>query len=154
MRHAASLSLALIMLTAAGCSTDSAYHDAFGFSASGSGSASVAPRNPAGTILADDRNFDREFAGSTVPIIINFTAKWCGPCHAMAPNIDNLAAEYGGRVKVIRLDYDQSPIVARRYGVSALPAVLVVKHGVVVKRMVGYQSHDSLVTAMSVVGTY
>lgn len=153
MRHAALLSLALALLTA-GCSTDSAYRDAFAFASGSTGSATPAPRNAAGTILANDRNFDREFAGSTVPVIINFTAKWCGPCHAMAPNIDNLAAEYGGRVKVIRVDFDQSPIVARRYNVSALPAVLVVKHGVVVKRMVGYQSHDTLVTAMSVVGTY
>lgn len=153
MRHAALLSLALALLTA-GCSADSAYRDAFAFASGSTGSAAGAPRNAAGTILANDQNFDREFAGSTVPVIINFTAKWCGPCHAMAPNIDNLAAEYGGRVKVIRVDFDQSPIVARRYNVSALPAVLVVKHGVVVKRMVGYQSHDTLVTAMSVVGTY
>lgn len=153
MRHVALLSLALV-LSAAGCTSDSAYRDAFGFSSGPSAGSAVAPRNAAGTILANDKNFDREFAGSTVPVIINFTAKWCGPCHAMAPNIDNLSAEYGGRVKVIRVDFDQSPVVARRYNISALPAVLVVKHGVVVKRMVGYQSHDNLVTAMSVMGTY
>jgi thioredoxin 1 len=166
MRHAALLSIAVLTLTAAGCESGSSY-PAYTFTSppprftavttvrpastpvptpAPTVARPVSARTPtaASTILATDQTFDRELAGSTVPVVINFTAKWCSPCHALAPVIDTFAAENAGRVKVIRVDFDQSPSTARRYNVSALPAVLWVKNGVVVKRTVGFQSRDRL----------
>lgn len=99
-------------------------------------------------VLATDATFDREYGTSPVPVVINFTAKWCGPCHGVSRTLDQLAAEKAGRVKVIRVDFDQSPGLVRRYNISALPAVLMVRDGVVVKRMVGSQSRDNLAAAM------
>jgi len=69
----------------------------------------------------------------------------------MAPALDSLAAERGGRMKVIRVDVDESPATARRYSISALPAVLVLSDGVVVKRMVGYQSRENLAMALKAI---
>jgi thioredoxin 1 len=103
---------------------------------------------PSTTVLANDQTFDRELASATTPVIVTFTAKWCGPCHAAAPVLDALAVEQAGRVKVIRIDFDQSPQVVRRYGISAIPAVLVVKNGVITQRKVGYQSRENLMAAV------
>lgn len=102
-------------------------------------------------VLATDANFDREMASSPVPVVINFTAKWCGPCHGVSRTLDQLAAEKAGRVKVIRIDFDQSPALVRRYNISALPAVLMVRDGVVYKRMVGSQSRENLSAAMGLI---
>jgi len=102
-------------------------------------------------VVATDASFGRELAASKSSAVINFTAKWCGPCRAMAPALDSLAAERGGRMKVIRVDVDESPATARRYSISALPAVLVLSDGVVVKRMVGYQSRENLAMALKAI---
>lgn len=164
----------------AGCDMDAAYHQTYGFApgalpvvARPSAPASSAPTSPAlryaavgpatapnpaaprltgsPVVLATDATFDREYSTSPVPVVINFTAKWCGPCHGVSRTLDQLAVEKAGRVKVLRVDFDQSPGLVRRYGISALPAVLVVRDGVVVKRMVGSQSRDNLSAAVSLV---
>jgi thioredoxin len=172
--------LALSAAMTAGCDMDAAYHQTYGFApgalpvvARPSAPASSAPTSPAlryaavgpatapnpaaprltgsPVVLATDATFDREYSTSPVPVVINFTAKWCGPCHGVSRTLDQLAVEKAGRVKVLRVDFDQSPGLVRRYGISALPAVLVVRDGVVVKRMVGSQSRDNLSAAVSLV---
>jgi thioredoxin 1 len=82
-------------------------------------------------------NFDTEVLRSRVPVLVDFWATWCGPCRAIAPTVDALAAQYAGRAKVGKLDIDQSRAIAQRYGVRAYPTLLVFKNGAVVERLVG-----------------
>lgn len=115
--------------------------------------AAITPASRGGTgavvVDATDATFDSELAAAGGAACISFTAKWCAPCKAMAPTVDRLAAEQGGRLKVIRVDFDQSPATVRRYGVSALPVLVMVRNGVVVNRIVGYQSRENLSTAFA-----
>ncbi len=113
---------------------------------SATGAAGTAARS---VVDATDATFDRELAAAGDAACINFTAKWCAPCKAMAPTLDQLAAEQNGRLKVIRVDFDECPATVRRYGISALPALLMVRNGVVVKRIVGYQSRENLARSVA-----
>lgn len=171
---------ALTAVMTTGCDMDAAYYQTYGFApgalpvvarpAAASTSATTSPALRYATVtppttsqqstprltgvpvvLANDSTFDREYSTSPVPVVINFTAKWCGPCHGVSRSLDQLAVEKAGRVKVLRIDFDQSPGLVRRYNISALPAVLVVRDGVVVKRMVGSQSRENLSAAVGLV---
>lgn len=76
--------------------------------------------------------------------IVELTAAWCGPCKVMSPLIDQLAAEYEGRVEVRKLDIDQNRAIAKRFEVKSIPAILVFKQGALVDRSVGRRSYDEL----------
>lgn len=82
-------------------------------------------------------DFDEKVLRSDVPVLVDFWAEWCGPCKAIGPSIEQLAAEYEGKAKVVKLDVDAAPDVAGRYGVMSIPALLVFKGGKVVDQMVG-----------------
>ena len=85
------------------------------------------------------------FAG---PVIVDFTATWCGPCRAIAPSIDRLAAEYEDRAKVFKLDIDKNKDTAKRFGIRSIPAVLVFKGGELVENMVGVAPYESFSQAV------
>lgn len=91
-----------------------------------------------------DANFDEKVVQSSEPVLVDFTATWCGPCRMMAPTVDALATEYHGRVKVGKLDIDQNPAVTEKYGISSIPALLVFKNGEVIDRAIGVQSKEKL----------
>lgn len=91
-----------------------------------------------------DANFDEKVVQSSEPVLVDFTATWCGPCRMMAPTVDALATEYHGRVKVGKLDIDQNPMVTEKYGISSIPALLVFKNGEVIDRVIGVQSKEKL----------
>src|ERR1700690_2492337 len=84
-----------------------------------------------------DANFDAEVLKSTEPVLVDFTATWCGPCKALAPVVEKLAEEAGGKFKVGKLDIDEAPDVTKRYGVRGVPTVLVFKGGEKVDQHVG-----------------
>jgi thioredoxin 1 len=85
---------------------------------------------PSGGISAvSDANFDTEVLESGTPVLVEFWAAWCGYCKKMEPTIQSVAGEYGDRMKVFRLDIDKNPAIAKRYGVHALPTLMVFKHG-------------------------
>lgn len=88
-------------------------------------------------IPVNDINFDTEVLKSSVPVLVDFSATWCGPCRAIAPLVDQLAGEYDGRVKVTTLDIDESPATAQKYGIRGVPTLLMIKDGQVVAQQVG-----------------
>jgi thioredoxin 1 len=87
--------------------------------------------------IVTDQNFQREVLESAEPVLIDFTATWCGPCKAIAPFIDQLAAEYNGRVKVAKLDIDENPETPSRLGIRGVPTLIVFKGGREIARQVG-----------------
>lgn len=84
-----------------------------------------------------DGNFDQEVVKSDVPVLVDFWAEWCMPCRMLAPTIDELANEYAGKVKVGKLDTDANREVSVKYGISAIPTILLFKDGEVVRKFVG-----------------
>jgi thioredoxin 1 len=82
-------------------------------------------------------NWDREVLQSKEPVLVDFWAEWCAPCRMIAPHIDALAQEYAGRVKVGKLDVDQSCDIAGRYGIRSIPTLLIFRDGKVVEQRVG-----------------
>ena len=81
------------------------------------------------TVTVTDENFNEEVVQSELPVLIDFWAEWCGPCKALGPTIEALAADYRGKVKVAKLNVDDSPITAERFGVRSIPTLIVFKDG-------------------------
>ena len=84
-----------------------------------------------------DGNFEQEVGKSSVPVLVDFTATWCGPCKMLAPVIEELAGEYAGRVKVGKLDIDDNQATAQKFQIRGVPTVLLFQNGRVVDQMVG-----------------
>ncbi len=87
-------------------------------------------------VFSDD-NFEAEVLKSAIPVVVDFTATWCGPCQRLAPIIEELAGEYAGKVKVGKLDIDANEQVAGAYGVMSVPTVIAFSGGKLVETMVG-----------------
>ena len=86
-----------------------------------------------------DRTFEQEVINADQPVLVDFWAEWCGPCRALAPVLDELAREYDGRVQVRKLNVDENPEAAMRYGVRSIPMLTVFKGGEPVETTVGVQ---------------
>ena len=84
-----------------------------------------------------DGNFEQEVLQSDVPVLVDFWAEWCMPCRMLAPTIDELANEYGGKIKVGKVDTDSNRDVSVKYGIMNIPTVLLFKGGEVVDKFVG-----------------
>ena len=86
--------------------------------------------------VTDDR-FDAEVLGSDTPVIIDFWAEWCAPCRAISPIVKDLAGQYEGKVKIVKMNIDENPGTPGKYGVRAIPTVLAFKGGTVVDQITG-----------------
>lgn len=89
------------------------------------------------TAIVNDANFDAEVLKATEPVVVDFFAEWCGPCKAMAPALDTVAKEMAGKVKVVKIDVDQSPAITQKYRIQAMPTLMVFKDGKVASTQVG-----------------
>jgi thioredoxin 1 len=95
-------------------------------------------------VTADDGTFEREGLQSAVPVLVDFGGRWCGPCKALAPIVEKIAADHGGKLKVVAVDVDDSPEVARRYGIRGVPTVAVFRAGKESGKIMGLTSREKL----------
>lgn len=96
----------------------------------------------------NDGSFDQEVLKSDVPVLIDFWAPWCGPCKAISPVVEELAGEYQGRLKVLKMNVDDNPQTPSRYGVRGIPNLILFKGGQVADQIVGAVPKGHLVKAI------
>ena len=96
-----------------------------------------------------DENFKAEILDAAQPALVDFWAAWCGPCRAIAPVVEELAAQYEGRVKIGKLNVDENPKTPGQYSIRAIPTLILFKGGQAVERVTGYMHKDRLLEKLT-----
>ena len=94
-------------------------------------------------------NFNEEVLQADKPVLVDFYADWCGPCKMMAPTVEELAADFAGKAKVGKLNVDQNPEIAERYGIMSIPTLLIIRGGDVFYKAIGVQSKQVIADALN-----
>lgn len=95
-----------------------------------------------------DENFEEEVLKADKPVLVDVFATWCGPCKMMSPVIDEIAEELGDSVKVGKVDSDENPEIADKYGIMSIPTIMVIKNGEVTKTFVGVTAKSEIIEAL------
>jgi thioredoxin 1 len=96
------------------------------------------------TIKVTDATFEQDVLGSDTPVVVDFWAEWCGPCRMIAPHLDAIAVELGGKVKIAKVNVDENPEIAGQVGIRSIPTLMVFKGGKHVNTKVGAGSKGDL----------
>jgi|TARA_R110000782_G_scaffold102483_1_gene189476 thioredoxin 1 len=96
----------------------------------------------------DNANFESEVLNASTPVLVDFWAEWCMPCKVLSPTIDDIADHYAGKAAVGKVDIDSNNEIATRFGISAIPTVIIFKGGEPAKKFVGLTKKEDLVAAM------
>ncbi len=97
------------------------------------------------TVTVNDENFDDQVIQSEIPVLVDFWAEWCGPCKVIGPTLEALAADYNGKVKIAKLNVDDSPDTAGRFGVRSIPTLIVFKDGEAQQTAIGVRPKGQLI---------
>jgi len=100
------------------------------------------------TSVVTDATFEAEVLKSSVPVLVDFWAPWCGPCRMIAPLIDELSVEYAGKLKAVKLNTDESPNIASEYGIRSIPTVMIFKGGNRVDTVIGAVPKSTLTSTI------
>ncbi|MFH2058734.1 MAG: thioredoxin TrxC [Pseudomonadota bacterium] len=100
-------------------------------------------------VVVTDHTFDREVLGSSLPVMVDCWAPWCGPCKAIGPIVDELAVKYRARVKIAKLNLDENSMIGSRYAISSVPTLLLVKNGKIVDKLIGALPKQQMESAIA-----
>jgi len=101
------------------------------------------------TCIITDQNFEKEVLKAEVPVLVDFWAAWCGPCKIIAPIIDEIAEELEGKIKVCKINVDENPITPGKYGIRAIPTLIIFKKGEPIEVIVGAVSKSVILNALN-----
>jgi thioredoxin 1 len=105
---------------------------------------------PMSTLTAlTDATFEEEINSSDQPVLVDFWAEWCGPCKLIAPILEELATTYDGKLRIVKVDVDDSPDVARQHEIMSIPTLVVFQDGVAKKRLIGAKGKGQLVQELA-----
>ncbi|MGD9014853.1 MAG: thioredoxin [Candidatus Omnitrophota bacterium] len=99
-------------------------------------------------VKINDLNFKREVLNANIPVLVDFWAEWCGPCHMIAPVVKEIAKQYEGKLKVCKLNVDEAAMIASTYGIMSIPTLAIFKNGKIVDKVVGAVSKSELEKAI------
>ena len=100
-------------------------------------------------VFLSDSTFDETVGGSDTPVLVDFWAEWCGPCKMIAPVPEEIAEEYDGKLRIVKLNVDDNPQTARRFDVMSIPTLILFQDGQPKKRMVGAKGKNALLADLA-----